>query len=135
MLRDIHHLGHAVGDIEATVRFYEENLGAVAGEPEEVPHQGVRVVMLRVGDSRVELLRPTSPDSPVGKFLAKRGEGFHHVAFRVRDIEKALANLESGGVELIDEEPRAGAGDTKTAFVLHPKDARGALVELVEDPR
>jgi methylmalonyl-CoA epimerase len=135
VLRDVHHLGHAVGDLEEAVRFYEVNLGAVAGEPEEVPHQGVRVVMLRVGDSRVELLRPTGPDSPVGRFLEKRGEGLHHVAFRVRDIEKALAELKERGVELIDEEPRIGAGGTRTAFVLHPKEALRVLVELVEDPR
>lgn len=135
MLEDIHHLGHAVTDIEAAVRFYEENLGAVAGELEEVPHQGVRVVMLHLGDSRMELLQPTRPDSPVGKFLARKGEGLHHVAFRVTDIEKALAELESKDVELIDAEPRTGAGGTRTAFVLHPKEALGVLVELVEDPR
>ena len=135
VLQDIHHLGHAVTDIEAAVRFYEENLGATAGELEEVPHQGVRVVMLRIGHSHLELLQPTRPDSPVGKFLARKGEGLHHVAFRVADIEKALAELESKGVQPIDESPRTGAGGTRTAFVLHPKEALGVLVELVENPR
>lgn len=134
MLEEIDHLGHAVENLEEAVRFYKEYLGAGVGEQEEVPTQGVRVVMLRVGHSRVELLQPTRPDSPVGKFLAKRGEGFHHVAYRVNNVEDALAQLERRGVAPLDGKPQAGAGSTRTAFVLHPKDALGVLVELVEGP-
>ena len=89
--------------------------------------------MFEVGESKIELLEPTRPDSPVGKFLAKRGEGFHHVAFLVDDLEVTLEELKESGVELIDETPRVGAGGTRMAF-LHPKGAHGVLTELVELP-
>ena len=89
--------------------------------------------MFRVGDSLIELMQPTHPDTPVGRFLARRGEGFHHVAYEVADIEAALDELKKNGVELVDEEPRVGAGGTRTAF-LHPKGAFGVLTELVELP-
>jgi len=89
--------------------------------------------MFEVGESMIELVQPTRPDSPVGKFLEKRGEGFHHVAFQVEDLEAALRELKENGVELIDEEPRVGAGGTRMAF-LHPKGAHGVLTELVELP-
>ncbi|MEJ7873287.1 MAG: methylmalonyl-CoA epimerase, partial [Rubrobacteraceae bacterium] len=101
------------------------------GEPEEVEEQGIVAAMFDVGESKIELLAPTSPDSPVGKFLAKKGEGFHHVAFQVDDLEEALRELKESGVELIDEEPRIGAGGTRMAFV-HPRGAHGVLTELVE---
>lgn len=132
MLKGIHHLGYAVEDLEAAARFYSDAFGAEVGEPEVVEEQGLIAAMVRVGDSRIELLQPTRPDSPVGKFLAKRGEGFHHTAFEVGDIETALRDL-AGRVELIDESPRSGAGGTRTAFV-HPKTAFGVLTELVELP-
>lgn len=132
MLKGIHHLGYAVQDLEAAARFYRDNFGARIGEPEVVEEQGVMTTMVRVGESRIELLQPTRPDSPVGKFLEKRGEGFHHTAFEVEDIAAALRELD-GHVELIDEEPRNGAGGTRTAFV-HPKAAFGVLTELVELP-
>jgi methylmalonyl-CoA/ethylmalonyl-CoA epimerase len=135
VLEEIHHLGHAVEDLEGAARFYEENLGATVGEPEEVAHQGVKALMLRVGKSRVELLSPTREDSPIARFLVRRGESLHHIAYRVEDIEAALAELEAKGVTPIDGEPRMGVGGTRTAFVLHPKDALGVLVELVEEPR
>jgi methylmalonyl-CoA epimerase len=90
--------------------------------------------MFDVGESKIDLVQPTSPDSPVGKFLAKKGEGFHHVAFQVDDLEAAMEELKGNGVELIDEEPRVGAGGTRMAFV-HPKGAFGVLTELVELPR
>ncbi len=90
--------------------------------------------MFRVGESSVELVQPTRPDSPVGKFLARRGEGFHHVAYLVDDLDAALAQLKENGVELIDERPRIGAGGMRMAFV-HPKGAFGVLTELVESPR
>lgn len=134
MLDRIYHLGYAVNDIEAAARFYEENFGAKPSEPEVVEDQGIVATMFRVGESQIELVQPTRPDSPVGKFLAKRGEGFHHVAFQVGDLEESLAELKGRGVELIDESPRTGAGGTRMAFV-HPKGAFGVLTELVELPR
>ena len=134
MLEKIYHLGYAVEDITAAARFYEAHFGARVGEPEEVKEQGIVAAMFDVGESRIELLEPTRPDSPVGKFIKKRGEGFHHVAFQVDDLDRALKELKEGGVELIDEEPRIGAGGTRTAF-LHPKGAHGILTELVELPK
>ena len=134
MLKKIYHLGYAVHDITAATRFYEEHFGARVGEPEEVEEQGIVAAMFAVGESKIELLKPTRPDSPVGKFLEKRGEGFHHVAFQVDDLEAALRKLKERGVDLIDEEPRVGAGGTRMAFV-HPRDAHGVLTELVELPK
>jgi len=133
MLNRIYHLGYAVQDIEAASEFYRENFGARPGEPELVEEQGIIATMFKVGESSIELVQPTRPDSPVGKFLAKRGEGFHHVAFEVDDLKGALAALKSNGVELIDKEPRRGAGGMKIAFV-HPEGAFGVLTELVELP-
>lgn len=133
MLNRIHHLGYAVEDLRAASTFYRERFGADPGEPEAVEEQGIIAVMFPVGESRIELLQPTGPDSPVGKFLAKRGEGFHHTAFEVDDLESALSELGGSGVELIDWSPRVGAGGTKMAFV-HPKAAFGVLTELVELP-
>ena len=133
MLKKIYHLGYAVEDIAAAARFYEEYFGAQIGEPEEVEEQGIVATMFEVGESMVELVQPTRPDSPVGKFLQKRGEGFHHVAFQVEDLKASLKELKENGVELIDEEPRIGAGGTRMAFV-HPKGAHGVLTELVELP-
>jgi methylmalonyl-CoA/ethylmalonyl-CoA epimerase len=131
LLQKIHHLGYAVEDLEAASRLYRERFGARLEEPEMVADQGVRTAMFRVGESRIELLEPTGPDTPVGKFLAKRGEGLHHVAFQVEDIEATLGELGRDGVELIDEEPRVGAGGTRMAFV-HPRSVHGVLTELVE---
>jgi methylmalonyl-CoA/ethylmalonyl-CoA epimerase len=133
VLNRIHHLGYAVEDVEAASRFYKENFGALPGEPELVAEQGIVATMFRVGESRVELVQPTFPDSPVGRFLARRGEGFHHVAYQVDDLDVVLAHLRSNGVELIDERARIGAGGTRMAFV-HPKDTFGVLTELVELP-
>lgn len=133
MLGRIYHLGYAVHDIEAAAGFYERNFGVHPSEPEVVEEQGIVATMFRVGESHIELVQPTRPDSPVGRFLAKRGEGFHHVAFEVDDLEAALAELRSNGVDLIDEKPRVGAGNTRMAFV-HPNDAFGVLTELVELP-
>jgi methylmalonyl-CoA/ethylmalonyl-CoA epimerase len=133
MLNRIYHLGYAVRDIGAASRFYEENFGVVPGEPEVVEEQGIVATMFSVGDSTIELVQPIRPDSPVGRFLDKRGEGVHHVAFEVEDLLETLADLKRNGVELIDEEPRKGAGGTRIAFV-HPKGAFGVLTELVELP-
>ena len=133
MLNRIYHLGYAVEDIEAAARFYRENFGTESTEPEVVEEQGVIATMFRVGESMIELVQPTRPDSPVGRFLERRGEGVHHVAYEVDDLEAALRELKKNGVELVDEEPRAGAGGTRVAFV-HPKSAFGVLTELVELP-
>ena len=133
MLDKIHHLGYAVESVEAASRFYKESFGAEVTGPETVEEQGIVATMFGVGDSMVELMQPTHPDSPVGRFLARRGEGFHHVAYEVADIEAALDELKKNCVELVDEEPRVGAGGTRTAF-LHPKGAFGVLTELVELP-
>jgi len=133
LLEKIHHLGYAVESVQSASRFYRESFGAEPTDPEIVEEQGIVATMFRVGESMVELMQPTHPDSPIAKFLAKRGEGFHHVAFQVEDIEAALAELKDSGVHLVDEEPRVGAGGTRTAFV-HPKGAFGVLTELVELP-
>jgi methylmalonyl-CoA/ethylmalonyl-CoA epimerase len=133
VLNRIHHLGYAVEDVEAASLFYKKNFGVLPGEPEVVEEQGIVATMFRVGESRVELVQPTCANSPVGKFLARRGEGFHHVAYQVDDLEAVLARLQSNGVELVDEKPRIGAGGTRMAFV-HPKDTFGVLTELVELP-
>lgn len=133
MLNRIYHLGYAVEDIEAASQFYRENFGVMPGDPEVVEEQGIVATMFKVGESSIELVQPTRPDSPVGKFLAKRGEGIHHVAFEVDDLREALSALRRNGVNLIDEEPRKGAGGMKIAFV-HPEGAFGVLTELVELP-
>jgi methylmalonyl-CoA/ethylmalonyl-CoA epimerase len=133
MLNRIYHLGYAVEDIEAASEFYKNNFGATSGEPEVVEEQGIVATMIRVGESQIELVQPTRSDSPVGRFLAKRGEGLHHVAFEVDDLREALAELKRNGVYLLDEEPRTGAGGMKIAFV-HPEGAFGVLTELVELP-
>ena len=134
MLDKIYHLGYAVTDLEAAADFYRVHFGARPGEPETVEEQGITATMFRVGESNIELLQPTRPDSPVGKFLAKNGEGFHHVAFAVTDLKAELDRLKADGVELIDEKPRIGAGGMRMAFV-HPKAAFGVLTELVELPQ
>jgi methylmalonyl-CoA/ethylmalonyl-CoA epimerase len=133
MFNKIYHLGYAVEDIEAASRFYRENFGAEPTEPEVVEEQGIIATIFRVGESMVELVQPTGPDTPVGRFLAERGEGFHHVAYQVDDLEGALRELRKNGVEIIDEEPRIGARGTHMAFV-HPKSTFGVLTELVELP-
>ena len=134
MLKKIYHLGYAVEDLDAAARFYREYFGAVTGEREEVEEQGVIATMFDVGESKIELVQPTRPDSPVGKFLAEKGEGFHHVAFQVEDLETILKGLKENGVELIDDVPRIGAGGARVAF-LHPKGILGVLTELVELPK
>ena len=127
----IDHIGIATRDIEESLRFWERGLGLKVDHTETVEGQGVRVAMLPVGEPRVELLEPTGPDSPVARFLEKRGPGIHHVAVRVPDIRAALSRLKEEGARLIDEEPRRGAGGCLVAFV-HPTSAGGVLLELVE---
>jgi methylmalonyl-CoA/ethylmalonyl-CoA epimerase len=127
----IDHLGIATTSIDSALAFWRDTLGLDLADAEEVAEQKVRVAMLPIGDTRVELLEATSPDSPVAKFLEKRGPGLHHVAVRVHDIREMLASLKAKGARLIDESPRAGAGGCLVAFV-HPSSTGGVLLELVE---
>lgn len=129
----IDHIGIATNGIADAVGFWRDALGLEVGEIEEVWQQKVRVCMLPVGESRVELLEPMSPDSPISKFLEMRGPGIHHIAVGVGDIRAALATLREQGARLIDEEPRAGAGGCLVAFV-HPSSTGGVLLELVQKP-
>src|SRR5215216_1818826 len=127
----IEHIGIATRSLDEALRFWRDALGLEVAHTEVVEDQGVRVAMLPVGDPRIELLEPTRDDSPVAKFLEKRGAGIHHIAVRVDDIRASLSRLKEGGARLIDESPRAGAGGCLVAFV-HPSSANGVLLELVE---
>jgi len=128
--RGIHHLGVAVADLDEAVATYERLFGARLEHRDTVPEQGVEAASLRLGSSRVELLAALDEDTPIGKFLAKRGPGMHHVAYEVDDIRASLADLEAAGAELIDSEPRQGLFGLEVAFV-HPDAAHGVLTEVV----
>ena len=127
----IDHLGIATRTLDESLLFWRDALGLEVVETEEVAEQKVRVAMLPVGESRVELLEATSDDSPIAKFIAKRGAGIHHIAVRVTNIRESMARLKERGARLIDETPRIGAGGCLVAFV-HPSSANGVLLELVE---
>lgn len=127
----INHLGIATKDINAALAFWQDALGLEHVHTETVEDQKVRVAMLPIGESRLELLEPTSDDSPISKFLEKRGGGIHHIAVEVDDIEAALAQLKASGTRLIDEAPRVGAEGCLVAFV-HPSATHGVLLELVQ---
>ena len=131
MLKKIDHLGVAVKDLDAALKFYTEHLGLCCKGDEVVPEQKVKVAFLPIGESSVELLEATDPDSPIAKFIEAKGEGVHHVAFRVDNLVETLAELKAKGVRLIDEKPRVGAHGAKIAFI-HPKASNGVLVELCE---
>ncbi len=133
-VKKIDHLGIAVGSHADAAGVYEDLLGLARSDVEEVASQKVRTAFYPCADVDLELLESTDPDGPVGRFVAKRGEGLHHVAFEVDDIDAELERLKGEGVPLIDQAPRPGAHDTRIAF-LHPKGTRGVLVELVERPR
>ena len=130
-LLKIDHLGIAVSSIDAKKNFWTEVLGLALEGTETIQEQKVTTAFLPVGESEVELLESTSQDGPVAKYIEKRGEGIQHVAFRVENIEEALAELKAKGIALIDQTPRIGAGGAKIAF-LHPKATSGVLVELCE---
>jgi len=129
-LRGIHHLGVAVEDLDEAVATYERLFGAALERRETVPEQGVEAALLRIGAGRVELLASLGEETPVGKFLDKRGPGMHHVAFEVDDVGAALDDLVAGGAELIDERPRRGLFGLEVAFV-HPDSLHGVLAEVV----
>jgi methylmalonyl-CoA/ethylmalonyl-CoA epimerase len=128
--RGIHHLGVAVEDLDEALATYERLFGAELEHRELVPEQGVEAAAVRVGESRVELLASLGEDTPVGKFLAKRGPGMHHVAYEVDDVGAMLAHLAGSGAELIDNEPRQGLFGLEVAFV-HPDAVHGVLAEVV----
>ena len=128
--RGIHHLGVAVEDLDAALDTYRRFFGARLEHRETVPEQGVEAAAVLVGDSRVELLASLGDDTPVGKFLASRGPGMHHVAYEVADVRRTIAELEGEGAELIDPEPRRGLFGLEVAFV-HPDSLHGVLAEVV----
>ena len=132
MIVDVDHVGIAVDDLDAAVERYRRSLGVEPSHRERVEDQGVEEVLFPVGTSFIQLIGALGPETPVGTFLAKRGPGVHHVAYRVDDLEAALERLRVEGVRLIDEAPRRGSRGTLIAFV-HPKDLEGVLVELVQE--
>jgi methylmalonyl-CoA/ethylmalonyl-CoA epimerase len=129
MLTKINHIGIAVNSIEEALPFYRDSLGMSFKGSEEVPSQKVKVAFLSIGESKIELLEPTSPDSPVAKFLEKNGPGVHHIAYTVPDIEAAIAKLVASGTRMIDSVPRDGAHGARIAFI-HPKSSGGVLTEI-----
>jgi len=130
-LKNIDHIGIAVTNMQESLSFWETSLGIEPHSIQEVPEQKLRTAFLPVGGTEIELLESTSAESSVAKFIEKHGEGLHHIAIRVDDIEAALAELKAKGIQLIDETPRNGAGGTRIAFV-HPKATHGVLLELCE---
>lgn len=131
MLGRIDHIGVAVEDLDAALALYAETLGMPVVHRETVTEQGVEAILLDVGENHIELLAPLGPDTPVGKFLAKKGPGLHHVAYQVADIDATLAALKAAGTRLIDETPRIGIRSSRVAFV-HPASTGGVLTEIVQ---
>jgi methylmalonyl-CoA epimerase len=127
----IDHIGIAVKSLTDAVKLYEQALGLQVAGYDEVEGFGVRTAMLNIGESCLELLEPTGPDSPVAKFMAKRGQGLHHIAVRVENIVETVEHLNALGIQLIDPEPRPGAHHTRVVFI-HPSSTNGVLLELVE---
>ncbi len=131
MLDRLDHVGVATEDLEGAIALYEDTLGMPVAHRETVESQGVEAVLLDVGEGHVELLRPLGPETPVGRYLDKKGPGLHHVAYAVADIDATLENLKEAGVELIDTVAREGIRDSRVAF-LHPRATGGVLTEIVE---
>jgi methylmalonyl-CoA epimerase len=131
MLSAIDHVGVAVPDIDDALALYQQSLHLPVVHRETVTEQGVEAALLDVGDAHLELLQPLGPDTAVGKFLARRGPGLHHVAFRVEDVERTLGELAQAGLQLIDERPRTGIRGSRVAFV-HPASTGGVLTEIVQ---
>jgi lactoylglutathione lyase/methylmalonyl-CoA/ethylmalonyl-CoA epimerase len=131
MIKKIDHIGIAVNNLEESLKFYEDALGLKVDNIEEVPEQKVKVGFLNIGGVHLELLESTSEEGPVAKFIEKRGEGIHHIAILVDNIENSIGAMKEKQVKLIDETPRKGAGGSKMAFV-HPKSTHGILLELYE---
>ena len=131
LLTEIDHVAIAVSDLESAIAWYEENLGATVAHREVVESDGVEEALLEVAESYIQLLTPTRDDSPVAKYLEKRGEGLHHIGYRVADCASALEQIKAGGGRVIDQSPRPGSRGTTVAFI-HPKTSFGTLIELVE---
>ena len=131
MFEKIDHVGIAVKDLEQAINLYRDQIGLECKGTEVVEEQKVKVAFFPVGESKIELLESTDPEGPVGKYVEKKGEGVHHLSFRVTNLEEKLAELKEQGVALIDEKPRYGAGGARIAF-LHPRSTGGVLVELCE---
>ena len=131
MVNKIDHIGIAVNNLNDTLNFYENILGLKSAGTEIVEEQKVKVAFMPIGDTEVELLESTEEDGPIAKYIAKNGEGVQHIAYRVDDIEKAIAEMKEKGIRMIDEKPRYGAGGAKIAF-CHPKSTFGVLIELCE---
>jgi methylmalonyl-CoA/ethylmalonyl-CoA epimerase len=131
-LSHIEHIGIAVKDLQESVKFYEEVLGLECYAVEEVKDQKVKTAFFMLGGTKIELLESTDPEGPIGKFIEKKGEGVHHLAFAVEGIENALATLKDKGIQLVDQQPRKGAEGLDIAF-LHPKSTGGVLTELCEN--
>ncbi len=131
MISKVDHIGIAVNNLEETLKVYQEVLGLELHGVEVVEEQKVKVAFLPIGDTEIELLEATSPDSPIAKFIEAKGQGVQHIAFKVDNIEKALEDMKTKGMRLIDEKPRYGAGGARIAF-LHPKSTNGVLIELSE---
>jgi methylmalonyl-CoA/ethylmalonyl-CoA epimerase len=132
LLTEIDHVAIAVNDLEAAIAFYRDSFGAEVEHREVVESDGVEEALLKVAESYVQLLTPTRDDSPVAKYLERKGEGLHHIGFRVDDCARALQSVKDSGGQVIDEVPRPGSRGTTVAFV-HPKAAFGTLIELVEE--
>ncbi|MFQ5762705.1 MAG: methylmalonyl-CoA epimerase [Candidatus Bathyarchaeia archaeon] len=131
MIKKVNHIGIAVSNGREALKFFEDTFGLKATGTETVEDQKVKVFFIPVGETRIELLEPTAPDSPVQKFIEKRGGGMHHIAFEVEDIESELEKLSRQGVQLIDTQPRKGAHGTRIAFI-HPRSTGGILLELCQ---
>ncbi|WP_427339280.1 methylmalonyl-CoA epimerase [Caloranaerobacter sp. DY30410] len=131
MVKKVDHIGIAVKNLEETLKFYKEVLGLELDGIEIVEEQKVKVAFLPIGDTEIELLESTDKEGPIAKYIEKKGEGIQHIAYRVDDIEKAIEEMKSKGIRMIDEKPRYGAGGAKIAF-LHPKSTYGVLIELCQ---
>jgi len=130
-LTHIEHIGVAVSNLQEAIDFYEKALGLSCYRVEEVADQKVKTAFFQIGQTKIELLESTSPDGPIGKYIEKKGEGIHHLAFAVKNIEQQLEEVSGKGVQLIDKQPRKGAEELDIAF-LHPKSTRGVLIEFCE---
>ena len=134
MIKEIDHIGIAVKDLEEAISIYRDIFRLKFKSTEEIKEQKIIHATFLVDSIKIELVQPTYPDGPVGKFIEKRGEGMHHIAFRVENIDESLKELNAKGIKLIDEKARTGADGTKIAFI-HPKDMKGVLIELVESDK
>ncbi len=130
MIQKVHHVGIAVRDLEAALHFYRDLLGLPVHKQAVVEEQGVKAALLTIGQSEIELLEPTGPDTPVGRFIARRGEGLHHICFQTDDVARELEGLKAKGVELVDQQPRRGLAGL--ICFLHPRAHHGVLVELAQ---